>query len=120
MAQPLVTTERIGTVARMTMNRPEVRNAQNAPLILALDESLRAAAADEGVRVVILAAAGPSFSAGHDLKAAVGAEHPDAWRKLRRTPEGRFKHERELYVEKCLAIYQLPKPTIAQVQGHCV
>ena len=41
-------------------------------------------------------------------------------RKLRRTPEGRYKHERELYVEKCLAIYHLPKPTIAQVQGHCV
>src|SRR4029450_7974664 len=38
----------------------------------------------------------------------------------RRPPEGRMKPERELYVEKCLAIYHLPKPTIAQVQGHCV
>ena len=63
---------------------------------------------------------GPSFSSGHDLKAVVGQAREDAWRKLRRTPEGRYKHERELYVDKCLAIYHLPKPTIAQVQGHCV
>jgi enoyl-CoA hydratase len=97
-----------------------VRNAQNTELILALDDAMRAAAADDAVRVVILAAAGPSFSAGHDLKPVVGEAKPDAWRKLRRTPEGRLKHERELYVEKCLAIYNLPKPTIAQVQGHCV
>jgi len=72
------------------------------------------------VRVVILAAVGPSFSAGHDLKAVVGEAAEDAWRKLRATPEGRFRHERELYVDKCLAIYHHPKPTIAQVQGHCV
>jgi enoyl-CoA hydratase len=117
---PVVTTERLGAVVRITMNRPEVRNAQDTELILALDEAMRAAAADDAVRVVILAAAGPSFSAGHDLKSVVGEAKPDAWRKLRRTPEGRFKHERELYVEKCLAIYNLPKPTIAQVQGHCV
>jgi enoyl-CoA hydratase len=117
---PVVTTERIGAVLRITANRPEVRNAQNTELILALDDAMRAAAADDAVRVVILAAAGPSFSAGHDLKAVVGEAKPDAWRKLRRTPEGRFKHERELYVEKCLAIYNLPKPTIAQVHGHCV
>jgi enoyl-CoA hydratase len=54
------------------------------------------------------------------LKPVVGQAKEDAWRRLRRTPEGRLKHERELYVEKCLAIYHLPKPTIAQVQGHCV
>jgi enoyl-CoA hydratase/carnithine racemase len=116
----VVTTERIGAVARITMQRAEVRNAQNTELILALDDAMRAAAADDGVRVVILAGAGPSFSSGHDLKAVVGEARDDAWRKLRRTPEGRYKHERELYVEKCLAIYHLPKPTIAQVQGHCV
>jgi len=116
----VVTTARIGAVARITMQRAEVRNAQNTALILALDDAMRAAAADDGVRVVILAGAGPSFSSGHDLKAVVGEARDDAWRKLRRTPEGRYKHERELYVDKCLAIYHLPKPTIAQVQGHCV
>ena len=116
----VVTSERIGAVARITMQRAEVRNAQDTALILALDDAMRAAAADDGVRVVILAGAGPSFSSGHDLKAVVGEARDDAWRKLRRTPEGRYKHERELYVDKCLAIYHLPKPTIAQVQGHCI
>ncbi|HXJ36535.1 MAG TPA: enoyl-CoA hydratase [Candidatus Eisenbacteria bacterium] len=120
MPAAVVTTERLGTVVRITMNRPEARNAQSTGLILALDDAMRAAAADEAVRVVILAAAGPSFSAGHDLKPVVGQTKDDAWRKLRRTPEGRLRHERELYVEKCLAIYHLPKPVIAQVQGHCV
>jgi enoyl-CoA hydratase len=120
MSVPVVLSERLGPVARITMNRPEVRNAQDTALILALDDAMRAAAADDAVRVVVLAGAGPSFSAGHDLKAVVGEAKEDAWRKLRRTPEGRLRHERELYVEKCLAIYNLPKPTIAQVQGHCV
>jgi enoyl-CoA hydratase len=117
---PVVTTERRGAVARITMRRPEVRNAQNTELILALDEAMRAAAADDAVRVIVLAGAGPSFSAGPDLKAVVGEARADAWRKLRRTPVGRLRHERELYVEKCLAIYHVPKPTIAEVQGHCV
>jgi enoyl-CoA hydratase len=119
-ASSVVTVERLGAVARITMRRPEVRNAQNTELILALDAAMRDAAADDAIRVVVLAGAGPSFSAGHDLKAVVGEAREDVWRKLRRTPEGRFRHERDLYVEKCLAIYHLPKPTIAQVQGHCV
>ncbi len=115
-----VRVERLGPVARLTLDRPQVRNAQNTALILDLDRAMRAAARDRAVRVVILAAAGPSFSAGHDLKPVVGQAKEDAWRRLRATPEGRMRHERELYVDKCLAIYHLPKPTIAQVQGHCV
>jgi enoyl-CoA hydratase len=120
MPRPVVLSERLGPVARITMNRPEVRNAQDTALILALDDAMRAAAADDAVRVVILAGAGPSFSSGHDLKPVVGEAPEDEWRRQRATPEGRLRHERELYVEKCLAIYHLPKPTIAQVQGHCV
>lgn len=107
-------------VATITLNRPHVRNAQNSTLILELDDAMHRAADDAEVRVIVLAAAGPAFSAGHDLKAAVGQEEPDAWRRLRVTPEGRLRHERELYLEKCLYIYHLPKPTIAQVQGACV
>ena len=107
-------------IATVTLDRPQVRNAQNTRLILELDAAMHDAAADPAVRVIILAAAGPAFSAGHDLKAVVGEEAPDAWRRLRATAEGRLRHERELYVEKCLYIQQLPKPTIAQVQGPCV
>jgi enoyl-CoA hydratase len=120
MARPTIRTARLGPVLRITLDRPEVRNAQNTALILELDRAVRRAARDDAVRVVILAAAGPSFSAGHDLKPVVGEAREDAWRRRRSTPEGRLKHERELYVDKCLAIYHLPKPTIAQVQGHCV
>src|SRR5215472_1996553 len=83
-------------IATITLNRPRVRNAQNSALILELDRAMRRAAADPSVRVIILAAAGPAFSAGHDLKAVVGQEAPDAWRRLRSTPEGRLRHEREL------------------------
>ncbi len=57
------------------------------------------------------------------MRAAAGTAArrlPDAWRRLRATPEGRLRHERELYLEKCLSIYRLPKPTIAQVQGACI
>jgi enoyl-CoA hydratase/carnithine racemase len=120
MPRRTVRVERLGPVARVTLDRPEVRNAQDTRLILELDAAIRAARDDDAVRVVILAAAGPSFSAGHDLKAVVGETEEDAWRKLRATPEGRLRHERELYVEKCLAIRDFPKPTIAQVQGACV
>jgi len=107
-------------IATITLDRPHVRNAQNSTLILELDRAMHRAADDPEVRVIVLAAAGPAFSAGHDLKAVVGQEAPDAWRRLRRTTEGRLRHERELYLDKCLYIYQLPKPTIAQVQGACV
>ena len=107
-------------IATITLNRPHVRNAQNSRLILELDDAMHRAADDPDVRVIVLAAAGPAFSAGHDLKAVVGEEAPDAWRRLRATPEGRLRHERELYLDKCLYIYHLPKPTIAQVQGACV
>jgi len=118
--RPAVRSTRLGAVLRITLDRPRVRNAQSTELILALDAAIRAARRDDRVRVVVLAAAGPDFSAGHDLRPVVGAAKPDAWRRLRSTPEGRLRHERELYVEKCLAIHDLPKPTIAQVQGHCV
>ena len=112
--------ERRGAVELVTMNRPEVRNAQNSALILELDEAMHAADADPEVNVIVLAGAGSDFSAGHDLKAYVGEAPSDEWHEKRKTPEGKFEHERKMYFEKCLAIRDLTKPTIAQVQGHCV
>jgi enoyl-CoA hydratase len=69
--------------------------------------------------VVILAGAGKHFSSGHDLKAILGPE-PDQWAKMRETPEGKFRHEQVMYVEKCRKIHDFRKPTIAAVQGKCV
>ncbi|BCI85208.1 hypothetical protein NIIDMKKI_04140 [Mycobacterium kansasii] len=56
-----------GRIARIWLNRPEAHNAQNRTLLVQLDEAFCRAEADDAVRVVILAARGDNFSAGHDL-----------------------------------------------------
>ena len=109
-----------GAVATVTMNRPEAANAQNTALIEALDAAFDRADADDAVRVVVLAGADKHFSAGHDLKAIVGDEEPDEWVAMRQTPEGKFRHEQVMYVEKCRKIHDFRKPTVAAVQGKCV
>ena len=109
-----------GAVATITMNRPEVANAQNTALIDDLDAAFDEADADDAVRVVILAGAGDHFSSGHDLKALVGQEAPDEWVAMRETPEGKFHHEKVMYFDRCTRIHDFRKPTIAAVQGSCV
>jgi enoyl-CoA hydratase len=109
-----------GAVGTITLDRPEVANAQDTRLIDELDAAFDAADADDEVRVVILAAAGKHFSAGHDLKALVGQVEADEWRRMRETPEGKFRHEKVMYFDRCVKIYNFRKPTIAAVQGSCV
>ncbi|HEY4928249.1 MAG TPA: enoyl-CoA hydratase [Acidimicrobiales bacterium] len=109
-----------GHVATITMNRPEVANAQDTALIDGIDGALDRADADDEVRVVILAGNGKHFSSGHDLKALVGDTEPDEWRRMRDTPEGKFRHEKVMYVDRCQRLYSFRKPTIAAVQGACV
>jgi enoyl-CoA hydratase/carnithine racemase len=109
-----------GHVATITMNRPEVANAQDTALIDGIDHALDAADADDEVRVVVLCGAGRHFSAGHDLKALVGGGGADPWVQLRETPEGKFRHELIMYVGRCRRLYEFRKPTIAAVQGACV
>ena len=65
-----------GPVATVTMNRPEMANAQDTLLIDELDAAFDRADADDSVRVVILAGAGKHFSSGHDLKELVGDGEP--------------------------------------------
>ena len=107
-------------VCTLTMDRPEVANAQNTQLIDDLDAAFDAAGADDEVRVVVLTGAGRHFSSGHDLKALVGDVEADEWRLLRETPEGKFEHEKVMYFDRCLRIRDFPKPTIAAVNGSCV
>jgi enoyl-CoA hydratase len=109
-----------GAVGTITLDRPEVANAQDTRLIDELDAAFDAADADAEVRVVILAAAGKHFSSGHDLKALVGQAEADEWRRMRETPEGKFRHEKVMYFDRCVKIYNFRKPTIAAVQGSCV
>jgi enoyl-CoA hydratase/carnithine racemase len=109
-----------GHVATITMNRPDVANAQSSELIDGIDACLDRADADDNVRVVILCGAGKHFSSGHDLKALVGSESGDPWVELRDTPEGKFRHEWVMYYGRCKRLHDFRKPTIAAVQGACV
>jgi enoyl-CoA hydratase len=109
-----------GTVATITMNRPEMANAQDTRLIDEMDDAFDQADADDTVRVVILAGAGKHFSSGHDLKALIGDGETDKWRLMRETPEGKMYHEKVMYYDRCKRIHDFRKPTIAAVQGSCV
>jgi enoyl-CoA hydratase/carnithine racemase len=121
MADDPVTYEVDGAVAVITMNRPEVANAQDTALIDGLDAAFDRADEDDEVRVVVLAGRGRHFSAGHDLKALVGSEgNNDPWVAMRETPEGKLRHERVMYFDRCRRIHDFRKPTIAAVQGSCI
>lgn len=106
-----------GAVATITLARPEAANAQSAQLIVELDAAFDRAGGDDAVRVVVLAAEGAHFSAGHDLKELFAGE--EEWAARRSTPEGKLEHEQVMYWDKLVKIRDFPKPTIAAVQGAC-
>ncbi len=93
-------------VVTLTLNRPRAFNALSEAMLGALGEAFDALAADDGVRVVVLAAAGPAFCAGHDLK------------EMRAEPS--LEYYESLFA-RCtavmLAIQKLPVPVIARVHG---
>jgi enoyl-CoA hydratase len=97
-------------VRRVTLNRPEKRNALNATLRRDILSALREADADPGVRVTIVRGNGPSFCAGYDLTAS-GDEHGADG------TEGGFQRS---VVDGWISIWDLRKPVIAQVHGHCL
>jgi enoyl-CoA hydratase len=111
----------------VTMNRPKYRNAQNSAMIYALDHAFHAAAMDDDVRVIVLRGAGPAFSAGHDTGSPgrdVDVSYPrrTMWPDHVGKPsiEGRLDRESEVYLELCRRWRDLPKPSVAMVQGACV
>jgi enoyl-CoA hydratase/carnithine racemase len=98
-------------IAILTLNRPAARNSLSEALIAALTESLAAIATDRRVRVVVLAASGPAFSAGHDMKEMTARRSdPDRGRAY-------FKQLMDACSAMMQAIVRLPKPVIACVQG---
>jgi len=106
-----------GAVATITLSRPEAANAQNTQMIEDLDACFDEVEADDDVRVVVLAAEGKHFSAGHDLKEILGGtEH---WAARRATAEGKLEHEQVMYWDKLVRIRDFPKVTIAAVHGTC-
>lgn len=100
-----------GGVAVLTLNRPAARNSLSKDLIAELQAELDSIARDDGVRVVVVAANGPAFSAGHDLKELTAHRaDPD---------QGRACFARLMTACSAMmqAIVQLPKPVVAAVQG---
>ncbi len=111
--------EQTGTVRKITTNRPEVLNAQSRILLEELDDAFNRAVDDESVRVIILAGAGKHFSAGHDLGS------PQEMEDQQKTPlepgfKGEYRRLYDRFFENTLRWRDLPKPTIAQVQGYCI
>lgn len=113
-------------VATIVLDRPEVRNAQNGALLYDLDRAFRAFADDDALKVAILTGSGPHFSSGHDLGPTADREtsfeRVSLWWDHVGKPgvESRFARESELYVGLCRRWRELPKPTIAAVQGACI
>ena len=114
-----------GSVARLVLDRPETRNAQDKRMLYALNDAFDRAAADDDVRVVILAADGPHFSSGHDLVDAGSPMTPfrpvGCWGGFDRPgAEGWMAVEEEIYLGLCWRWRNFPKPTIAAVQGKAI
>lgn len=108
-----------GHILRLTCNRPSYRNAQSRRLLEELDDAFARAAEDVEIRVIVLMGAGDHFSAGHDL----GTPGELADREARPRQEGlrgRFHRSREDFVDKTLRWRNVPKPTLAAVQGYCI
>ena len=98
-------------IALLTMNRPEARNSLSLAMLDALEEALGVVSAERGLAAVVLAANGPVFSAGHDLK-ELTAHRSDA-------DGGRafFADTMERCARFMLSIIASPKPVIAAVEG---
>lgn len=106
-----VTLERQGLVARITMNRPDRRNALNGEMVDGLIHAFEAVHDDRSIRVVILTGAGNTFSAGADL---------DALRTMQSaTPLDNAEDSRRL-AHLFDTIHRFPKPVIARVHGHAI
>jgi enoyl-CoA hydratase len=105
-------------IATITLNRAEAANAQTLELLDDLDEAWRRAAEDPDVRVIILQANGKHFSAGHDIR-GVGKEGASAApEKL--TVARIYEIEAKRFLEYSLRWRNVPKPSIAAVQGVCI
>lgn len=110
-------------VAILTLNRPDQNNAQNPPLLAELDAAFDRANDDPEVRVIILNASGRHFSAGHDISEEVVKHEP--WLSMfddvsENGLMGMYRWESKHFLGYATKWRNLPKPTIASVQGACV
>jgi enoyl-CoA hydratase len=95
-----------GRIAVITLDRPEARNAQNTQMTYELNDAFTRAAYTDSVKCIILAANGPHFSSGGST--------------TRGGAEGLMAYEEEMYLQMCRRWHDIPKPTIAAVQGKVI
>src|SRR6185503_15836478 len=100
-----------GAVARITLNRPEKRNALNDTVIGGIKEGLRNAAADKNVRVVVISGAGKDFCSGADLSAL---------QKIAGASVAENSEDARLLLELFLLIRGLQVPVVAAVTGRAL
>lgn len=115
MSTDLVLYDLADGIATISLNRPEAANAQSFALLDELDAAWRRAADDDDeARVIVLRGNGRHFSAGHDLKAA------EATSTRKPTVQSIYRTEAKRYLEYSLRWRNVPKPSIAAVQGVCI
>ncbi len=116
-----------GPVAWVTLNRPDFNNAQNGQMTYALDDAFNRAVQDDAVKVIVLAGNGKHFSAGHDI-GTPGRDLHKAFDNRLMVPghvnkpaaELLYTREQEQYLGMCRRWRDIPKPTVAMVQGACI
>lgn len=114
-------------VFRIVLNRPASRNAQNAAMLYELNTAFNHAARDESVKVIILAARGKHFSSGHDLRVPDFVAEMAPWEPVGTWcgftcagAESRMGIEKEMFLGLSERWRNIPKVTIAQVQGKAI
>ena len=125
--QDIVRYEVAEGVAWVTMNRPEYHNAQNGRMTYLLDDAFKRAVADDDVKVIVLCGEGKHFSAGHDIGTPgrdvhLSQDRVTMWYDHANKEGGEFLYvrEAEAYLGMCRRWREIPKPTIAAVQGACI
>lgn len=127
-AQPEYVTYRVeSNVAWVMLNRPQYSNAQNYRLLAQLDDAFRRAVEDDDVKVIVLGGEGKHFTAGHDIGTPEKDSHMERERVhlwpnhlTRGGAERQYVLEQDAYLGLCRRWQDIPKPTIAMVQGACI
>ena len=119
--------EEVDHVAYITLNRPEVHNAQNSQMLYALDDAFNQAVDEDSVKCIVLRSGGKHFSQGHDIGTPgrdfeKPAERRLMWYDHTNKPgaEKAYAREQEIYLGMCKRWRQIPKPTICQVHRGCI
>jgi enoyl-CoA hydratase len=103
-------------IAVITLDRPEAANAQSAKVLEELDQAWRAADRDDQVKVIVFKSNGKHFSAGHDMSGTDGeTDYTAVWE-----PVSHYDWETRNYLHYAKSWRDIPKPSIAAVQGKCI